>query len=201
MKTIFSVPLFHSSHEWNCTSRVDEPKTLHREPSRSFPNGTFLTALALSGSTFRPVIVEIPHFAALRGAERELVILRSETGESWREHHCDFTEEELNQILNGMDESRKTKRDDGSSKANGLFKDQQQSNKNLSELLYNLFSHRYRARLPRGAGKEKDMSHHNSRLPAIFCGGVADKARQSLDWAGGRRPQQHPGASGPGSVP
>ncbi|TMS23139.1 Ankyrin-1 [Larimichthys crocea] len=46
----------------------------------------------------------IPHFAALRGTERELVILRSETGESWREHHCDFTEEELNQILNGMDE-------------------------------------------------------------------------------------------------
>ncbi|XP_051557909.1 ankyrin-2-like isoform X2 [Myxocyprinus asiaticus] len=51
-----------------------------------------------------PVIVEIPHFAALRGTERELVILRSETGESWREHHCDHTEEELNQILNGMDE-------------------------------------------------------------------------------------------------
>ncbi|XP_019111929.2 ankyrin-2 isoform X3 [Larimichthys crocea] len=51
-----------------------------------------------------PVIVEIPHFAALRGTERELVILRSETGESWREHHCDFTGEELNQILNGMDE-------------------------------------------------------------------------------------------------
>ncbi|XP_051993153.1 LOW QUALITY PROTEIN: ankyrin-2-like [Xyrauchen texanus] len=51
-----------------------------------------------------PVIVEIPHFAALRGIERELVILRSETGESWREHHCDHTEEELNQILNGMDE-------------------------------------------------------------------------------------------------
>lgn len=51
------------------------------------------------------MIVEIPHFAALRGTERELVILRSETGENWREHHCDFTEEELNQILNGMDES------------------------------------------------------------------------------------------------
>uniref|UniRef100_A0A9J8B0U7 Ankyrin 2 n=1 Tax=Cyprinus carpio carpio TaxID=630221 RepID=A0A9J8B0U7_CYPCA len=51
-----------------------------------------------------PVIVEIPHFAALRGKERELVILRSETGESWKEHHCEYTEEELNQILNGMNE-------------------------------------------------------------------------------------------------
>ncbi|XP_071234048.1 ankyrin-2-like isoform X3 [Salvelinus alpinus] len=51
-----------------------------------------------------PVVVEIPHFAALRGKERELVIMRSETGESWKEHHCEHTEEELNQILNGMDE-------------------------------------------------------------------------------------------------
>lgn len=55
---------------------------------------------------YRPVIVEIPHFAALRGSERELVVLRSETGESWREHHCEHTEEELNQILNGMDEGQ-----------------------------------------------------------------------------------------------
>ncbi|XP_061107009.1 ankyrin-2b isoform X4 [Conger conger] len=58
-----------------------------------------------SGAQFLgPVIVEIPHFAALRGKERELVILRSETGESWKEHHCEHTEEELNEILNGMDE-------------------------------------------------------------------------------------------------
>lgn len=52
------------------------------------------------------MIVEIPHFAALRGKERELVILRSETGESWKEHHCEYTQEELNQILNGMDEGQ-----------------------------------------------------------------------------------------------
>ncbi|PIO28294.1 hypothetical protein AB205_0195040, partial [Aquarana catesbeiana] len=51
-----------------------------------------------------PVIVEIPHFAALRGNERELVILRSETGDNWKEHFCEFTEDELNEILNGMDE-------------------------------------------------------------------------------------------------
>nr|XP_057934098.1 ankyrin-2b isoform X8 [Doryrhamphus excisus] len=51
-----------------------------------------------------PVIVEVPHFASLRGGERELVILRSETGDSWKEHHCEHTQEELNQILNSMDE-------------------------------------------------------------------------------------------------
>ncbi|NWH36539.1 ANK2 protein, partial [Chloropsis hardwickii] len=58
-----------------------------------------------SGAQFLgPVIVEIPHFAALRGKERELVILRSENGDSWKEHFCDYTEDELNEILNGMDE-------------------------------------------------------------------------------------------------
>lgn len=48
--------------------------------------------------------MEIPHFAALRGKERELVILRSENGDSWKEHFCEYTEDELNEILNGMDE-------------------------------------------------------------------------------------------------
>ncbi|XP_060248754.1 ankyrin-2 isoform X48 [Meriones unguiculatus] len=58
-----------------------------------------------SGAQFLgPVIVEIPHFAALRGKERELVVLRSENGDSWKEHFCEYTEEELNEILNGMDE-------------------------------------------------------------------------------------------------
>ncbi|GCC26477.1 hypothetical protein chiPu_0004894 [Chiloscyllium punctatum] len=58
-----------------------------------------------SGAQFLgPVIVEIPHFAAVRGKERELVVLRSETGETWKEHQCEYTEEELNEILNGMDE-------------------------------------------------------------------------------------------------
>lgn len=50
------------------------------------------------------MIVEIPHFAALRGKERELVVLRSENGDSWKEHFCEYTEDELNEILNGMDE-------------------------------------------------------------------------------------------------
>ncbi|XP_027621657.1 ankyrin-2 isoform X28 [Tupaia chinensis] len=58
-----------------------------------------------SGAQFLgPVIVEIPHFAALRGKERELVVLRSENGDSWREHCCEHTEGELNEVLNGLDE-------------------------------------------------------------------------------------------------
>ncbi|XP_037836661.1 ankyrin-3 isoform X4 [Kryptolebias marmoratus] len=51
-----------------------------------------------------PVIVEIPHFGSMRGQERELILLRSENGESWKEHVYDCKTEDLNQLLNGMDE-------------------------------------------------------------------------------------------------
>ncbi|XP_024140601.1 ankyrin-3 isoform X19 [Oryzias melastigma] len=51
-----------------------------------------------------PVIVEIPHFGSMRGKERELILLRSENGESWKEHLYDCKTEDLNQLLNGMDE-------------------------------------------------------------------------------------------------
>ncbi|XP_031971915.1 ankyrin-3 isoform X28 [Corvus moneduloides] len=51
-----------------------------------------------------PVIVEIPHFGSMRGKERELIILRSENGETWKEHQYDSKHEDLTEILNGMDE-------------------------------------------------------------------------------------------------
>lgn len=52
----------------------------------------------------RPVIVEIPHFGSMRGQERELILLRSENGESWKEHLYDCRTEDLKQLLSGMDE-------------------------------------------------------------------------------------------------
>lgn len=52
----------------------------------------------------RPVIVEIPHFGSMRGQERELIILRSENGESWKEHLYDCKTDDLVQLLAGMDE-------------------------------------------------------------------------------------------------
>uniref|UniRef100_A0AAQ5ZBP3 Ankyrin 3 n=1 Tax=Amphiprion ocellaris TaxID=80972 RepID=A0AAQ5ZBP3_AMPOC len=51
-----------------------------------------------------PVIVEIPHFGSMRGHERELILLRSENGENWKEHLYDCKTDDLNQLLNGMDE-------------------------------------------------------------------------------------------------
>uniref|UniRef100_A0A8C3AZ10 Ankyrin 3 n=1 Tax=Cyclopterus lumpus TaxID=8103 RepID=A0A8C3AZ10_CYCLU len=51
-----------------------------------------------------PVIVEIPHFGSMRGQERELILLRSENGESWKEHMYDYKADNLNTLLSGMDE-------------------------------------------------------------------------------------------------
>ena len=48
---------------------------------------------------FRPVIIEVPHFAALRGKEREIVILRSDNGETWREHTLEATEDAVQEVL------------------------------------------------------------------------------------------------------
>ncbi|KAK2843145.1 hypothetical protein Q7C36_011360 [Tachysurus vachellii] len=51
-----------------------------------------------------PVIVEIPHFGSMRRKERELIVLRSDNGHTWKEHHYECCAEDLIALLNGMDE-------------------------------------------------------------------------------------------------
>ncbi|XP_069394325.1 ankyrin-3-like isoform X22 [Paralichthys olivaceus] len=51
-----------------------------------------------------PVIVEIPHFGSMRGKERELIVLRSDNGDAWKEHQSDGRPEDLFDLLSGMDE-------------------------------------------------------------------------------------------------
>ncbi|XP_042314703.1 ankyrin-3 isoform X8 [Sceloporus undulatus] len=64
-----------------------------------------LVEMGPSGAQFLgPVIVEIPHFGSMRGKERELIVLRSENGETWKEHQYDSRHENLTEILNGMNE-------------------------------------------------------------------------------------------------
>ncbi|XP_065217821.1 ankyrin-2-like isoform X8 [Planococcus citri] len=46
-----------------------------------------------------PVVIEVPNFAALRANEREIVILRSDNGETWREHTVDSSSEAVHDIL------------------------------------------------------------------------------------------------------
>ncbi|XP_041631484.1 ankyrin-2 isoform X8 [Drosophila kikkawai] len=46
-----------------------------------------------------PVVMEVPHFASLRGKEREIIILRSDNGETWREHTIDNSEEIIHDVM------------------------------------------------------------------------------------------------------
>ncbi|XP_062547697.1 ankyrin-3-like isoform X3 [Armigeres subalbatus] len=57
--------------------------------------------LAPVGAKFLgPVIIEVPHFASLREKEREIIILRSDNGETWREHTLYDSEEAIHDVLN-----------------------------------------------------------------------------------------------------
>jgi len=49
----------------------------------------------------RPVMLEVPHFASLRGREREVAILRSDNGYSWYEHPIITTDEAVQKCLSG----------------------------------------------------------------------------------------------------
>ena len=45
------------------------------------------------------MIIEVPHFASLRGDEREIAVLRSDDGQSWREHVAPATEDAVHEML------------------------------------------------------------------------------------------------------
>merc|ERR1712088_1109609 len=60
-----------------------------------------------------PVIIEVPHSASLRGKEREIVILRSDNGENWKEHTLEATEEAVQEVLqDSFDEGEATQLED-----------------------------------------------------------------------------------------
>ena len=48
---------------------------------------------------YRNIVLEVPHFASLRGKEREIKILRSDNGEKWEEHNVIATDEAVNKAL------------------------------------------------------------------------------------------------------
>lgn len=50
--------------------------------------------------------MEIPHFGSMRGKERELIVLRSDNGDTWKEHQSDARPEDLTELLAGMDEGK-----------------------------------------------------------------------------------------------
>uniref|UniRef100_A0A673BQ61 Ankyrin-1 n=1 Tax=Sphaeramia orbicularis TaxID=375764 RepID=A0A673BQ61_9TELE len=89
------------------TCRLVKPQKLTSPPPLVEGEGlaSRIISLGPAGMQFLgPVIVEIPHFAALGHGDRELVVLRSENGSVWKEHRNRYGDEVLETILNGMDE-------------------------------------------------------------------------------------------------
>lgn len=66
----------------------------------------FLREMVSLSFLYSPVIIEVPHFASLRGKEREIVIIRCDDGEKWTEHPMQATEEAVNETLNGSFEGQ-----------------------------------------------------------------------------------------------
>ncbi|XP_059400662.1 ankyrin-1-like isoform X8 [Carassius carassius] len=89
------------------TCRLVKPQKLATPPPLVEGEGlsSRIISLGPAGMQFLgPVIVEIPHFAALGRGDRELVVLRSENGSVWKEHRNRYGDQVLETILNGMDE-------------------------------------------------------------------------------------------------
>ncbi|KAM9516439.1 ankyrin-1 isoform 4-T4 [Guaruba guarouba] len=89
------------------TCRLVKPQKLPEPPPLSEAEGlaSRIIALGPAGAQFlSPVIVEIPHFASYGRRDRQLVVLRSENGSLWKEHHNCYEESYMEQLLSGMDE-------------------------------------------------------------------------------------------------
>ena len=97
------VPARSAAQPTRITCRYVKPqRTMHPPP---LMEGEALASRVLElgpvGAKFLgPVIMEVPHFASLRGKEREIVILRSDNGETWREHTIENSDEIIGEILN-----------------------------------------------------------------------------------------------------
>lgn len=139
----------------------------------------------------RPVIVEIPHFGSMRGQERELIILRSENGESWKEHLYDCKTDDLIQLLAGMDE--------GSLAFRPLLL--QMISGSSTRRLFFIFNFARRAGQSRGAGEEENLPHHHQGLSAILCRCVTNPPGDQSDGPGGRNPLQPERPVGSGFLP
>ena len=48
------------------------------------------------------MLIEVPHFASLRGNERETTILLSDDGRTWREHVAVATEDDVSNVLQAL---------------------------------------------------------------------------------------------------
>ncbi|XP_046974007.1 ankyrin-2-like isoform X3 [Vanessa cardui] len=109
------VPPLSAQQPTRITCRYLKPSRINHMPP--LMEGEALASRVLemgpvSAKFLGPVILEVPHYASLRGKEREIVILRSDNGTSWREHNADATDDVVQDILHETLEIEETNDDE-----------------------------------------------------------------------------------------
>ena len=117
----------------------------------------------------RPVIIEVPHFASLRGKEREIVILRSDNGETWKEHTLEATEDAVQEVLQ---ESF-----DQEGNLDGQF-----LHTKFWAKKHKTFFFRCRTKSIGGFEYQPDYQDFDYGFPPILCDCVANSTRSSRYW-------------------
>ncbi|CAL8071610.1 unnamed protein product [Calicophoron daubneyi] len=98
----FFVPPNASAGPTRVICRVLRPEFTPTRPNMN--DGDCLAARILEMGPFQmqfavPILIEVPHIASLRGNEREILVLRSETGNSWKEHPMDASDQAVHDAL------------------------------------------------------------------------------------------------------
>lgn len=97
------VPPKSAQQPTRITCRYVKPQRITNPPPLMEGEALVSRILQLSPAAAKflgPVIIEVPHFASLRDKEREIIILRSDNGETWREHTLYDSEEAIQDVLN-----------------------------------------------------------------------------------------------------
>uniref|UniRef100_A0A2C9K8X7 Death domain-containing protein n=1 Tax=Biomphalaria glabrata TaxID=6526 RepID=A0A2C9K8X7_BIOGL len=96
------------------TCRLVKKEKLTKPPPMLEGEGLAARVLEMgpAGTKFLgPILLEVPHFASLRGKEREVVILRSDNGETWYEHPTQATEDAVAEALGSSAEELDSEED------------------------------------------------------------------------------------------
>ncbi|XP_001352366.4 ankyrin-3 isoform X2 [Drosophila pseudoobscura] len=92
------VPPKACSEPTRITCRYVKPQRVANPPPLMEGEALVSRILEMSpveGKFLSPITLEVPHFGSLRENEREIIILRSDNGESWREHSLYENEEHI----------------------------------------------------------------------------------------------------------
>lgn len=109
------------------------------------------------------MIIEVPHFASLRGKQREIIVLRSDNGETWKEHTLEANEEAVQEVLN-------------------------QSFDGEGVLTFTIFLKCFflelfcRVEPTRRFAHKSNNANIDERFSALFCCCLSDQAGSARDW-------------------